>query len=83
MEVLVFGLTALIAPNKNTGRCALLAAALGLGAMLATGCSGTREGFQARLMGSAPTSRQVRESENNGVYQPTRSPAFNPDLFGG
>src|SRR5262245_36280847 len=68
---------------QNIGRCALLAAALGLSAMLATGCSSTGEGFQTRLTGSAPTSRHVTESEDNGEYQPIRSPAFDPDLFGG
>src|SRR5215831_10488969 len=68
---------------QNIGRCALLAVALGLSTMLATGCSSTGEGFQARLTGSAPTTRHVRESEHNGGYQPKRSPAFDPDLFGG
>jgi hypothetical protein len=68
---------------QNIGRCALLAVALGLSAMLATGCSSTEEGFRARLTGSAPTTRRVTESEDNGGYQPTRSPAFDPDLFGG
>jgi len=67
----------------NIGRCALLAVALGLSAMLATGCSSTRRGFQTRLTGSAATTRQVTESEDNGGYQPTRSPAFDPELFGG
>ena len=68
---------------QNIGRCALLASALGLSAMLATGCSSTEEGFRARLTGSAATTRRVTESEDNGGYQPTRSPAFDPDLFGG
>ena len=68
---------------QNIGRCALLAAALGLSAMLATGCSSTGEGFQARLTGSAPTAKHLAESDDHGGYQPTRSPAFDPDLFGG
>ena len=68
---------------QNIGRCALVAVAIGLSAMLATGCSSTEEGFQTRLTGSAPTTRRVTESEDNGGYQPTRSPAFDPDLFGG
>jgi hypothetical protein len=75
-----------IQPNwlfRNIGRCALVAVALGLSAMLATGCSSTEEGFQAKLTRSAPTTRRVTESEDNGAYQPTRSPAFDPDLFGG
>src|SRR5215469_17377450 len=67
----------------NFGRSALLAVALGLSAMLATGCSTTGERFQARMTGSAPTTPRVREPEDNGRYQPTRSPAFDPDLFGG
>ena len=67
----------------NIGRSALLAVALGLSAMLATGCSSTGERFQARLTGSTPTTPRVREPEDNGGYQPTRSPAFDPDLFGG
>jgi hypothetical protein len=68
---------------RNIGRCALVAVALGLSAMLPTGCSATEEGFQAKLTGSAPTTRRVTESEDKGGYQPTRSPAFDPDLFGG
>jgi hypothetical protein len=64
-------------------RCAFLAVALGLSAMLATGCSSTGQGFQSRLMRAAPTTRHVEESEDNGGYQPTFSPAFDPDLFGG
>jgi hypothetical protein len=68
---------------QNIGRYALLAVALGLSAMLETGCSSTEEGFRARLTGSAPTTRRVTESEDDGGYQPTRSPAFDPDLFGG
>src|SRR5262249_40928512 len=68
---------------QNIGRCALLAVGFGLSAMLATGCSSTGESFQARVTGSAPTTRHVTESEDNGGYQPTRSPAFDPDLFGG
>src|SRR6516165_6038809 len=68
---------------QNIGRCAVVAVALGLSAMLATGCTSTEKGFQARLTGSAPTTRHVTESEHNAGYQPTRSPAFDPDLFGG
>jgi hypothetical protein len=68
---------------QNIGRCVLLAVALGLIAMFATGCSSTGEGFQARLTGSAPTTRHVTESEDNDGYQPTRSPGFDLDLFGG
>ena len=68
---------------QNIGRCVLLAIALGLSAMLATGCSSTEKGFQPRRTGSAPTTQRVTESEANGGYQPTRSPAFDPDLFGG
>src|SRR5262245_63532491 len=68
---------------QNIGRCALLAVSFGLSAMLATGCSSTGEGFHARLTGSALTTRHVAESEDSGGHQPTRSPAFDPDLFGG
>src|SRR5215469_16445956 len=68
---------------QNICRCALAAVALGLSVMLATGCSSTEKGFQPRRTGSAPTTQRVTESEANGGYQPTRSPAFDPDLFGG
>ena len=68
---------------QNIGRCALLAAALGLGAMLATGCSSIGQGFQSRLMSPAPTTRHVADSEDKGGYHPMLSPAFDPDLFGG
>ena len=68
---------------QNIGRGALVAVVLGLSVMLATGCSVTSQGFQAGLVRSAPAPRHVTESEHNGWYQPTRSPAFDPDLFGG
>ncbi|MBV8225401.1 MAG: hypothetical protein JO232_09465 [Verrucomicrobia bacterium] len=67
---------------ENIGRCAALAVALGFTAMLATGCSSTGQGFQARLMGPAPTTRHVPDSADKGGYQPTLCPAFDPDLFG-
>jgi hypothetical protein len=68
---------------QDIGRCALVAVALGLSVMLATGCSSTEEDFQSRRTGSAPTTQLATESKANGEYQPTRSPAFDPDLFGG
>jgi len=68
---------------QDIGRCALVAVALGLSVMLATGCSSTEEGFQSRRTGFAPTTQLATESAANAGYQPTRSPAFDPDLFGG
>ena len=67
---------------KQIERAALLAVALGATVVLATGCSSTGTGFDARLIGPIPSNQQVANSENDNWYQPSRSPEFDPDLFG-
>ena len=63
-------------------RAALLAVALGTTVVLATGCSSTGTGFNARLMSPVPNNQQAANSEADNWYQPSRSPGFDPDLFG-
>jgi hypothetical protein len=67
---------------KHVERAALLAVALGATAVLATGCSSTGAGFDARLIGPVPSNQQAANSEDDNWYQPSRSPEFDPDLFG-
>ena len=67
---------------KQIERAALLAVALGATVVLATGCSSTGTGFDARLIGPVPSNQQAANSENDNWYQPSRSPEFDPDLFG-
>jgi hypothetical protein len=63
-------------------RAALLAVALGTTVVLATGCSSTGTGFNARLISPVPNNQQAANSEADNWYQPSRSPGFDPDLFG-
>ena len=63
-------------------RAGLLAVALGATVVLATGCSSTGTGFDARLISPIPNNQQARNSEDNSWYQASWSPGFNPDLFG-
>jgi len=63
-------------------RAALLAVALGTTVVLATGCSPTGTGFNARLISPVPNNQQAANSEADNWYQPSRSPGFDPDLFG-
>jgi hypothetical protein len=67
---------------KRIERAALLAVALGATVVLATGCSSTGTGFDARLLSPAPSNQQAANSESDNWYQPSRSPEFDPDLFG-
>ena len=64
-------------------RAALLAVALGTTVVLATGCSSTGTGMNARLISPAPTNQQAANFENENWYQPSLSPGFDSDLFGG
>jgi hypothetical protein len=64
-------------------RTALLAAALGTTAALVTGCSSTGTGFNARLISPVPTNQQAANFEGENWYQPSLSPGFDSDLFGG
>ena len=67
---------------KQIERAALLAVALGATVVLATGCSSTGTGFDARLISPMPNNLQATNSEDDNWYQPSRSPGFDPDLFG-
>jgi hypothetical protein len=50
--------------------------------VLATGCSSTGTGSDARLISPIPSDQQNANSEDDSQYQPARSPAFS-DFFGG
>ena len=63
-------------------RAASLAVALGTTVVLATGCSSTETGFDARLISPVPTNRQPTHWPDDNWYQPARSPSFDSDLFG-
>jgi hypothetical protein len=67
---------------KHIDRASLLAVALGVTVVFATGCSSTDTGFDARLISPVPNNQQARNSEDDSWYQPSRSPGFDPDLFG-
>ena len=64
-------------------RAALLAAALGTTAVLATGCSSTGTGFNAELISPVSSNQQAATFKDGNWYQPSQSPAFDSDLFGG
>jgi hypothetical protein len=63
-------------------RTALLAVALGTTALV-TGCSSMGTGFNARLISPVPTNQQAAHFEDDNWYQPSLSPGFDSDLFGG
>ena len=67
---------------KQIERAALLAVALGATVVLATGCSSTGAGYNVRLISPVPNNQQATNSEDDNWYQPSRSPGFDPDLFG-
>jgi hypothetical protein len=60
----------------------LLPVALGATVVLATGCSSTGTALDARLISPIPNNQQATHSEADNWYQPSRSPGFDPDLFG-
>ena len=64
-------------------RAALLAVALGTTVVLATGCSSTGTGMNARLISPVPTNQQAANFEDDNWYQQSLSPGFDSDLFGG
>jgi hypothetical protein len=68
---------------KHIRKAEVLAVALGATFVLATGCSSTGTGFNARVISPVSTNQRASHSEYDGGYQPSRSPGFNPDLFGG
>jgi hypothetical protein len=63
-------------------RSALLTVMLGVIVLLATGCSSTDTGFNARLISPIPSNQQDANSEDDGSYRSARSPVFS-DLLGG
>jgi hypothetical protein len=67
----------------HTRRLALLAVALGTTVVLATSCSSTGTGINARLISPVPTNQQAANFEDDNWYQPSLSPGFDSDLFGG
>jgi hypothetical protein len=68
---------------KQIARSALLAGVLGVSVVLATSCSSTATGFNPLLISSVSNNQQAPNSQDDSFYQPPRSPAFDPDLFGG
>jgi hypothetical protein len=55
---------------------ALPAVMLAVVVLLATGCSSTGAGFNARLISPIPTDLRTPNSEDDGSYPPARSPAL-------
>jgi hypothetical protein len=67
---------------RHIERAGLLAVAVGATVVPATGCSSTGTGFDVRLISPLPNNQQATNSEDDNWYQPSRSPGFDPDLFG-
>jgi hypothetical protein len=59
-------------------RAALPGVMLAVAVVLATGCSSTGVGFNARLISPMPNNQQATNSEDDR-YQPSRSPGFDPE----
>jgi hypothetical protein len=68
---------------KHLERDALLAIALGATVVVATGCSSMGAGYNSRLISPVSNNQQATNFEDDNWYQPSRSPGFDPDLFGG
>jgi hypothetical protein len=66
---------------NDMGRAALLAVIFGVVVMLATGCSSTGTGFSTRLVSPVLATQGNSDPQDDGWYQPPRSPGFN-DLTG-
>ena len=60
---------------------AFLIVTLSVIVVLATGCASTGSSANARLISPISTNQQDANFEDDGAYQPLRSPAFS-DLFG-
>ena len=67
---------------KQIARSALLAGVLWVAVVLATSCSSTTTGLNPLLISPVPNDQQARNSQDDRLYQPPQSPAFDPDLFG-
>jgi hypothetical protein len=59
-------------------RAALPAVMVAVAVVLASGCSSTGAGFNARLISPMPNNQQATNSEDDR-YQPSRSPGFDPE----
>jgi hypothetical protein len=68
---------------KEITRAALLTIVLGITVVLTTSCASTRNAVSTRLISAVGNNQQATNSKNVSWYQPTRSPGFVPDLFGG
>ena len=68
---------------NHVRRPALLVVALGTTVVLVTGCSSTGTKINARLISPVPTNQQAANFEDENWYQPSLSPGFDSDLFGG
>ena len=64
-------------------RPTLLSVALGTTAAFVTGCASSGTGFKARLISPIPTKEQAANLEDDNWYQPSLSPGFDSDRFGG
>jgi hypothetical protein len=67
--------------SDHIRREGLLAVGLGIRVVLAPGCSSTGTASYARLISPVQTNQQVSNFEDDGSYQPPRSPGFH-DFFG-
>jgi hypothetical protein len=61
---------------KQIERVGLLAVALAATVVLATGCSSTGVGFDARLMNPVPNKQLTTNSEEDSWYPRSRGPAL-------
>jgi hypothetical protein len=68
---------------KGITRGALQTVVLGITVMLATGCASTSNGVSTGPVNPVATNLPAINSEDDGWYQPTRSPEYDPDLLGG
>jgi hypothetical protein len=68
---------------KEITRAALLIILLGITVVLATSCASARNASSPGLISAFKNNQEATNSENDRWYQPTRSPQFDPDLFGG
>jgi hypothetical protein len=67
---------------KQIERAALLVVAVLMIVVLTTDCSSTGTGFGVRMISPVHSNQQPASSEDANWYQPSRSPEFDPDLFG-
>ena len=66
---------------KHIERAGLLAVALAATAVMATGCSSTGTGLDARLISPVPNKQLTTNSEDDSWYQRSRGPALSDFAF--